>query len=228
MRVNRGLFFNHFSNKLPTKQGEIYCFLYTLWMQGLLYHLDDDPAEVISTQAGGRLFTDEECTALRSIVDSVFANKENLLDYEKDPFTICLQLMHGEGFRPPNLPMPPVPLLPLWGFSFDETPDNYFRALTYPNIWNGWGLPLMNEQEIYKLDNELGKWYEFNYHGVGRDRKIEVRGENLGDDVVTLTPQFIMKTDKMMELVFSVGDLGLTFNIGDCLEIHRDRWEGFF
>ena len=43
--------------------------------RGLLYHPDDDPAEIISISSGTRLFSDEEAAMLRSTVAEMFELK---------------------------------------------------------------------------------------------------------------------------------------------------------
>lgn len=48
-------------------------FLLQLEELGLLYHIDDDPFEVITNPQGDRLFTDSECYALIGFWDIVQA-----------------------------------------------------------------------------------------------------------------------------------------------------------
>jgi len=44
-------------------------------VRGLLFHPDDDPAEIISTKSGTRLFSDAEAIELRSTIGEMFAQK---------------------------------------------------------------------------------------------------------------------------------------------------------
>ena len=41
-------------------------------VRGLLFHPDDDPAEIISTRSGARLFSDAEAVVLRATIAEMF------------------------------------------------------------------------------------------------------------------------------------------------------------
>jgi hypothetical protein len=45
--------------------------------RGLLFHVDDDPAEIIATSTGERAFSDEEAAALRAMIAKLFRRHGN-------------------------------------------------------------------------------------------------------------------------------------------------------
>jgi hypothetical protein len=41
-------------------------------MQGLLFHPDDDPADIQDPETGASLFSDAECTSVRAVLNEMF------------------------------------------------------------------------------------------------------------------------------------------------------------
>lgn len=45
--------------------------------KGLLFHPDDDPADIICIKSGGQLFTPREISQLRCLLENIFAQHGN-------------------------------------------------------------------------------------------------------------------------------------------------------
>jgi len=61
-------------------------FLHDLYMEGKLFHPDDDPSQIIDRDHK-QLFTRVECRHLRLRMDEVFT-------YIDDPYGVCLDIMN--------------------------------------------------------------------------------------------------------------------------------------
>ena len=68
-----------------TTEKEASSFLRALENEGRMIHPDDDPATIVRTYDGTRVFTDEECVHLRKRIEEVF----NLID---DPYQECMDI----------------------------------------------------------------------------------------------------------------------------------------
>ena len=68
-----------------TTEEEASSFLRALENEGRMIHPDDDPATIVRTYDGTRVFTDEECIHLRKRIEEVF----NLID---DPYQECMDI----------------------------------------------------------------------------------------------------------------------------------------
>jgi hypothetical protein len=68
-----------------TTEKEASSFLRALENEGRMIHLDDDPATIVRTYDGTRVFTDDECIHLRKRIEEVF----NLID---DPYQECMDI----------------------------------------------------------------------------------------------------------------------------------------
>lgn len=68
-----------------TTEREACNFLKALEHEGRMIHPDDDPATIVRTFDGTRVFTDEECIHMRKRMQEVF----NLID---DPYQECMDI----------------------------------------------------------------------------------------------------------------------------------------
>ena len=68
-----------------TTEKEACNFLKALEHEGRMIHPDDDPATIVRTFDGTRVFTDEECIHMRKRMEEIF----NLLD---DPYEECMSI----------------------------------------------------------------------------------------------------------------------------------------
>jgi len=65
-----------------------------LHARGMMFHFEDDPAEIIMIADGARLFSDDECDMVRDRIDELYA-----LDWSAHrgcPIGFALELMQHE------------------------------------------------------------------------------------------------------------------------------------
>lgn len=72
-------------NKPITDTLEAQKFIVDLYFKNKLFHLDDDPKDIISYVTGEKIFNKKECKLIRQRVDEVFT-------YIQDPHILCLAL----------------------------------------------------------------------------------------------------------------------------------------
>lgn len=234
--INRKRFFECFANEAAEDrftQGKAYRFLYDLHSLGLLFHLDEDPFYIITHDAETKVtkntFTPEEAQMLQElIVPKLFSTP--LPQYDNDPHKICIEVGNSssETYR----------TLPQWGFSFDDEPDNNFAGFTSPQRWNGMGCPLLRFGDMKRLLETGG--YTYDAYAIYRRGKSAlpkfavfiVTGSEDGayplNEQITLEGQMILNTEGDQCWVYPTDQLGLCFNIDDCLEPNVEDWVGYF
>ncbi len=227
--INRKRFFEYFANEAAEDrftQGKAYRFLYDLHYLGLLFHLDDDVSQLITVGTNLNPFTPDEVQMLQElIVPKLFSTP--LPQYENDPHRICVEVgnFSRETYR----------TLPLWGFSFDEEPDNNFAGFTSPQRWNGWGCPLLRFEDMKRLLETGGYTYVATWDRKSKSpyyAMLIVTGAEDGayplNEQITIEGQMILNTEGDQCWVYSTDQLGLCFNIDDCQEPNVEDWEGYF
>lgn len=233
---NREKFFEYVINLYLNQsnrftQGQVYRILYELHKHGMLFHLDDNPSDVghYAPPEHGQwvnLFTNREAAILRT-VQPAFFGIDVLPDYEGCPHRICCEV---SNFSSENLRT-----LPFWGFSFDDEPDNSFKGFTSPQRWNGWGCPLLRYEDMKRLLETGGYTFVVTYNRQasllpqyavflisGIDGEIYPPGEE-----IIINPERVMNTNEDIAIVYSTDQLGLCFNVDDCLEHNPHDWEGY-
>lgn len=228
---NREKFFEYVINLYLNQsnrftQGQVYRILYELHHHGLLFHLDDNPADVGHYEGDQwvNLFTNREAAILRT-VQPAFFGIDVLPDYEGCPHRICCELTMAsqEEGR--------YPTLPLWGFSFDDqVDDNHFQAYSYPTTWNGWGVPLLNWADMVSI--LLEGYYRYTstacpVHGVQIMTVMGDPNQNVYEEPIVLKPFMVRGTDDAIHWVYDTGYFGLCFNVDQCLEANPYDWEGY-
>lgn len=230
---NREKFFNNYilntylGQGCKFTQGQVYRILYELHSHGMLFHLDDDPSTVgNSTQDGGwvNLFTKREAAIMSTIQPALFGSSV-LPDYEGDPHRICCQLTMSDPSEGR------YEVLPNWGFSFDDQEDNYYRGYTRPDMWNGWGVPLLQWGDMVTILLEGQYRYEVN---VNTTPDVPIVFTIYGDpnqpdyeEPLILKGFNIRTTDGSLRHVYDTSPLGLCFNVDDCQEKNPHDWEGY-
>ena len=230
--INRKAFFNHFmqlylEQSQKFTQGQVYRFLFDLHQQHLLFHLDDDPYDLVNAVTNDATFSKYEAAILAVIVPTFFGT-DTLPDYEGDPHRIAIDLaMPYSPSTPSTHPYdertPPV--LPRWGFSFDDQRSNHYIGFTLPRTWNGWGVPMLPYSAI--LEILLDGRYRFDV--IGMD--VLVHGDSESSyqesDYIRLKATSIMDRSGISHVVYDTSPLGLTFNIDDCQEANAHDWVGY-
>ena len=201
-------------------QGQVYRILWEMNQHDMLFHLDDNPAEVGRTTGTGEwmhTFTTYEATVL-SVMQPAFFGAGTLPDFSGDPHEICCQLtMTDEAYGRHRM-------LPRWGFSFDEDEDdNRYVGFTEPKRWNGWGCPMLPKDQVETMLNEMEGSLKWEY----RDRGFDVTSVDYPDDVMRLEGEVVLDVEGNHHLVFGTGELGWCFNVGTCQEINKHDWEGY-
>lgn len=233
--INRQKFFECFANEAAEDrftQGKVYRFLYDLHSLGLLFHLDDDPHEIINFRGEKRnefdlpvaepTFTPDEAQILQElIVPKLFSTP--LPNYENDPHRICIEIANFNSVTPVTLPQ--------WGFSFDDSEDdNAYVGFTKPKCWNGWGCPMFTYADM-KAIIESGEYSYTENYTFFDDQWPKMASFIVTDgngELVELTGEIILDTEGTPTWVYDSSPLGWCFNIGDCQEPNAEDWEGYF
>lgn len=215
-------------------QGQVYRILWELCNNSLLFHLDDNPYMVGHYSHNDPdlwvpTFTEYEASILSTVVPAMFGI-ETLPDYEGDPHRVCVEIL-----RDYRVAESTERTLPRWGFTFDDDPDSVYFAFTEPRTWNGWGCPLLSLTEITNLLKELGYPFEvkeiladnpqFNRHAVtvkGGDGYLYEP-----DECIRIEGEFVISRNGVRYCVYATVNLGLCFNVVDCVEMNPDDWEGY-
>lgn len=232
---NREKFFEYVINLYLNQsnrftQGQVYRILYELHKHGMLFHLDDNPSDVGHYEGDQwvNLFTNREAAILRT-VQPAFFGIETLPDYEGCPHRICCELTMSDQAEGR------YPTLPLWGFSFDDEPENRFKGYTYPNRWNGWGVPLLQWCDVLPILIEGEYTYTVEHPDNANHREdlppvFTITGDpnqEVYEEPLVLKGFDIRTTKGTLRHVYDMGNFGLCFNVDECLEANPHDWEGY-
>ena len=193
-------------------------FVYHLHKNGILYHFDDDAGDI--RWEDGWVPTKEQVILLNEVIVPRMKELASRPEFfQKTGYEDLFDI--GLTYLNPQLQGFGREFVVKWGFSFDEEPDNHYKAYTRPDRWNGWGVPLLTSDQLVSLCKDCGYTLKF-----GDSDEAEVINPD-DPDGPTFIPANVFNTSDGKQTLYDTGYLGLCFNIEDCQESDPEFWSGF-